>query len=427
MRMAIRLRGSDSRFRLRAAGAALALGIAIAATMAATPSSLRQPQTYVIFHNFNGVPGGQGPYGGLVLDSAGNLYGATNTGGSKVCSGGCGVVYKLDPAGNETVLHAFTGQPDGAYPQAGDVAVDAAGNVYGSTEGGGDFDDGTVFKVDASGNEVVLHSFTGGTDGARPFGGVVLDAAGNVYGTTSAGGDLACSTVGCGVVFRIDTTGSETVLHRFAGPPDGDAPDGDLIIDGLGNLYGTTLAGGDSSCNSPTGCGTVYKLSASRFEKVLYRFNGADGQTPASGLLLDSAGNLYGTTSQGGPSNGGTVYKVSPLGGKTLLWGFTGGFDGKAPGSALASDAAGNLYGTASLGGRLACNSGSGCGVVFRLSKAGNFAVLHTFTGVPGDGQSPASGVVLDSAGNIYGTAPLGGATRNCLGSGCGMAYKISP
>lgn len=225
------------------------------------------------------------------------------------------MVFKVDKNGNETVLYSFTGGADGGFPEAG-LVLDAAGNLYGTTESGGDTSCGppsgcgTVFKVDKAGNETVLHAFAGGTDGSTPLAGLVRDAVGDLYGTTVSGGSGGTSCGGCGTVFKVDRSGTETVLYSFAGDPDGASPEGGLIQDGEGNLYGTT-AGGGANFN-----GTVFKLDKTGIETILYNFAGqADGTGPAGTLARDAAGILYGTTSGGGGINGtefGTVFMIKP-------------------------------------------------------------------------------------------------------------------
>jgi uncharacterized repeat protein (TIGR03803 family) len=318
-------------------------------------------------HDFNGKDGSV-PNGGLVRDAAGNLYGTTNFGGTGSCfdpaAGGCGTVFKLDKSGKETVLHDFTGNADGGYPLAG-LIRDAAGNLYGTTSGCSRCGDtaGKVFKLDATGHETVLHSFAGGQDGAAPQAELLRDAAGNLYGTTSYGGKF-----NGGTVFKLDTTGKETVLYRFTGGADGGAPHAGLIQDAAGNLYGTTYYGGDLNCNvlNPPGCGVVFKLSMNGHETVLHRFTGAkDGSFPPDGLVGDGKGTLYGTTYLGGDPNCsdqglpgcGVVFKMDTTGHETVLHSFTGGADGLSPffGSLL-RDASGNLYGT------------NVAGVVFKLT-----------------------------------------------------------
>jgi uncharacterized repeat protein (TIGR03803 family) len=228
---------------------------------------------------FNGADG-SAPTAPLIEDAAGNLYGTTSAGGY-----GFGVVFKLDSAHHETVLHAFTG-PDGATPY-GALLLDGFGNIYGTTSAGGDGGLGTVFRIDPQGIETVLHSFTGTPDGAYPSAGLVSDNSGNLYGTTENGGAF-----GYGTLFKIEAGGVETVLHSFAGgPTDGANPKARLILDLGGNLYSTTFAGGSA------GYGTVFTLDTTNTETVLYNFTGgADGGNPYGGVTRDSDGVLYGTT-----------------------------------------------------------------------------------------------------------------------------------
>jgi uncharacterized repeat protein (TIGR03803 family) len=252
-----------------------------------------------VLHTFNGSPTDRAIPGAahLIGDSAGNLYGTTESGGAS----GAGVVFKLNKTG-ETVLYSFTGGADGWSPVAG-LIRDSAGNLYGTTFGGGarfgESGSGVVFKLDTTGTETVLYSFTGGADGGSPAAGLIRDSAGNLYGTTELGG-----VSGAGVVFKLDTTGTETVLHSFTGPG-GENPYAGLIADSAGNLYGTTYGGGAS------GSGVVFKLDTTGTETVLYSFTGgADGGSPVAGLIRDSAGNLYGTTYEGGTSDAGVVFKL---------------------------------------------------------------------------------------------------------------------
>ena len=243
-------------------------------------------------HSFTGGADGSDPYAGLIRDSAGNLYGTTLLGGAS----GAGVVFKVDTTGTETVLHSFSGGTDGGAPQAG-LIRGSAGDLYGTTVQDGASGAGVVFKLDAIG-ETVLYSFTGGADGSNPFGSLVRDSAGNLYGTTESGG-----ASGAGVVFKLDTTGTETVLYSFTGDADGGYPYAGLIRDSAGNLYGTTSSGGAS------GQGVVFELDTTGTETVLYSFTtGADGAFPYAGLIRNSAGNLYGTATYGY----GVVFRIQP-------------------------------------------------------------------------------------------------------------------
>ena len=319
-------------------------------------------QTFSVLHSFEGGTDGEGPYGGVVRDAAGNLYGTTSYGGAF----SNGTVFKLDTTRKETVLYSCTGGSAGAIPLAG-LILDAAGNLYGTTEAGGDLNCkspvgcGTVFKVDKTGKETVLYSFTPEADGAgTPFAGVIRDAAGNLYGTTADGGPFYSGTV-----FKLDSTGKETVLYRFPGGSSVFLPFGGVIRDEEGNLYGTTQGGGYYFD------GTVFKLNPVGYETVLYNFgSGTDGTLPVAGVIADTAGNLYGTTQYGGTSNLGTVFKLDKTGKETVLYSFTGGADGASPVAGLVRDAAGNLYGTAYFGGDSGsfCSGVGGCGVVFKIA-----------------------------------------------------------
>jgi uncharacterized repeat protein (TIGR03803 family) len=277
-----------------------------------------------VVYSFTGGTDGAYPFGSLSHDAAGNVYGATEQGGLFVCNddAGCGTVFKIDTAGNESVLYSFTegdggvDGKDGAFPTSG-VIRDSAGSLYGTTPLGGvlsctGLGCGTVFKVDSSGTQTVLHSFTAGADGLSPTGSLIRDSAGNLYGTTSQGGGSGCSGgLGCGIVFKVDSAGNETVLYSFKGGVDGDQPNAGLVRDSAGNLYGTTLLGGNLTCGG-IGCGTVFKLNSAGRKTVLHSFSGLDGSGPYTALVRDSSGNLYGTTSSGGTHNKGTVYKIAP-------------------------------------------------------------------------------------------------------------------
>lgn len=381
-------------------------------------------QTLTTLYSFPGAPGdGAELHGGVIADAAGNLYGTTFGGGS---GNGYGTIFKLTPTGTETVLHRFSGD-DGAGP-ASPLIADAAGNLYGTTTYGGLNLGGTVFKLtlnsDGTYSHSVLHNFGRyPVDGAAPHG-LIGDAAGNLYGTTTGGGASACGDLGCGTVFKftpnLDGTYSETVLHNFTGGSDGQYPFGDLIADAAGNLYGTTFYGGGSGCNG-LGCGTVFELTpnldGTYSETVLHNFTGgSDGAAPTAGLLADAEGNLYGTTSEGGGRNRdcltgcGTVFKLTPnLDGtydERVLYSF-GGSDGQTPHAGLIADAVGNLYGTTFFGGVILPECGGWCGTVFMLTPSGTLRVLHSFNFR--DGANPTAGLIADAAGNLYGTTRLGG------------------
>jgi uncharacterized repeat protein (TIGR03803 family) len=402
-----------SRRALKAASA-IAIGITCLAGQAI------HGQTFTTLHGFTGSTDGGYAFAPLILDSAGNLYGTTYQGGDYNCDPanpgrGCGVVYRVDSAGNETVLYSFRTHPDAGFPQGG-LVRDSAGNLYGTTTWGGASNSGTVFKLDLTGKETVLYSFTGGKDGGFPYAAVVRDSAGNLYGTTLQGGMLSCviqrTGNGCGVVFKVDKNGKKTILHRFNGH-DGAWPQGQLLRDSQGNLYGTTYTG-------TTNSGTVFRIDSAGKFTVLHWFNGgSDGSNPRAGLIRDGAGNLYGTTESGGASSRGTVFKIDKIGKETILYNFTLGADGGSPYGALVRDAAGNLYGTTFLGGDPACDGGIGCGVIFKLDKNGHETVLHNFEGTPG--EFPRAGLVMDASGNLYGTT-----AGNNLAT-YGSVFKLTP
>ncbi len=468
---------------------------------------------FQVLYSFTGGADGSGPTAGVIVDARGNLYGTTYYGGGQPNS--LGVVYKLSPSGQETVLYTFKGDNglgglDGANPYAG-LTADRAGNLYGTTQNGGagggnPLADGVVYKLSPSGQETLLFSF--GTNGTGPAGGggVILDAAGNIYATggrvvfkldptgkftkladvyqtlflsgpnrdeagnlyfvaqpylqgtwpngavlkldsggklsvlykfegagTQAGStppvgsglalsagvslDSAGNLYGtspyagsAGIVYEIEAGGTVRRLHDFLPASGGTYPWSGLTLDSAGNLYGTTGWGG-----GPTDAGVVYKLSPSGKETVLYAFKGtrsggsADGAGPETGVVLDKTGNIYGTTVVGGLANAGVVYKLTPSGQESILHSFTGGADGGGP-TGITLDAAGNLYGT-TYGGN------AGRGVVFKLDTAGDFSVLYSFTGLA-DGSNP-EGVVADLAGNLYGTTHYGG------NPGAGVIFKI--
>jgi len=393
-----------------------------------------QARSYKVLYAFWGSNQGHGgdgeaPRARLVRDAAGNLYGTTLRGGS--CGGGgtCGTVFKVDKSGKETVLHMFMRHGDGTYPDAG-LLLDATGNLYGTTPTGGSATTcgnsgcGTVFKVDTSGTESVLYNFVGPPDGADPEAGLIRDAMGNLYGTTAGGG-----AAGYGTVFKIDASGTETVLYSFTGPPDGAYPYAGLAMDASGNLYGTTREGGTGQCTQPgngVGCGTIFKLDTTGTESVLYSFAGPpDGGNPYAGLIMDAKGNLYGATSEGGSGQCkqsgnvvgcGTIFKLDTTGTESVLYSFSGAPDGAYPYAGLVMDAKGNLYGTTEGGG----SSGGGYGTAFKVNKVGEETVLHTFTG-RSDGASPFGGLIRDAKGNLYGTAAYQGA------HGRGVVFKITP
>ena len=381
-------------------------------------SAAAQTFTFTELYPFNSsgdLSDGASPEAGVTRDAAGNLYGTTFFGGTgtgcDIYFGGCGEVFKLDATGTLAVLHSFGSGTDGSNPTAG-IIPDGSGNLYGTTAFGGEYGHGTIFKVNAiTGAETILHSFAGGADGANPNAGLIQDAAGNFYGTTQYGGQ-GCDSRGCGTVFELSTTGQESILYRFSDVPDGASPLGGVALDSSGNIYGTTWVGGVYSM------GTVFSLDSSGNETVLHSFaGGSDGANPLDAPVLDQAGNLYGTTSAGGQYFG-TLFMVDTSANESILYSFMGGSDGAYPYSHLLMDASGNLFGTASQGG--CC----GPGTIFEFS-AGTLIPLYQFSAAPNgtnpDGQIPVGGLIADSAGNLYGTAAQAGP------DGWGTVFKLEP
>ncbi|HEV3276160.1 MAG TPA: choice-of-anchor tandem repeat GloVer-containing protein [Terriglobia bacterium] len=374
-----------------------------------TPNA--KAQTFSVIHNFGAGSDGVNPYAGLVIDSAGNMYGVTYNGGSE----SVGTVFAISANGQEKVLHSFTGGSDGLSPYSSLIL--GADGLYGTTYGGGAYSSGTVFEVSKSGTEKVLYSFAGGSDGANPEGPLSMDSAGNLYGTTFYGGPA-----GTGVVFEISKSGKESVLYAFGGGTDGANPVAGVTV-GSGqslNLYGTTSVGGAD------GYGTVFELSPSKSgwkESILYNFQlQNDGGVPYGGLVFDHSGNLYGAATDGGAggtNGGGTVFELTHSAGGWQFnvlnslsgWGISGTFRN------LLLDGSGNIYATTH------CDGTYSAGTVYQLTKSGGvwtYVPLYTFTGGT-DGLYSFSNLVLDSKGNLYGTTAEGGA------NGAGVVFKIKP
>jgi uncharacterized repeat protein (TIGR03803 family) len=340
--------------------------------------------SFQVLHQFSHL--GELPQTSLIRDVNGNLYGTTSQGGP----GQGGTIFKIDGANQETILYSFTGGADGSDPSG--VIMDASGNLYGTTPSGG-AGWGTVFKLDTANTLTTLYSFANGTDGANPAASLIMDASGNLFGTTSSGG-----AGGSGTIFKLNTSNSLTTLYSFGGS-DGSTPLAPLLMDSLGNLYGTTSGGG------PNIFGTVFRLDTANTLTILHSFNGggAEGGDPRSGLIMDPAGNLYGTTSTGIFFGQGTVFKLDTTNTLTTLHYFTGGADGADPRAGVIMDPSGNLYGTTSAGG-----SAGGYGTVFELDSTNTLTTLHTFTGGLDGGNSYAA-VIIDPSGNLYGTTLIGG------------------
>jgi uncharacterized repeat protein (TIGR03803 family) len=386
--------------------------------MTATPAGAQFKIIYA-FDSYQGTSAaGFTPIGGVIFDGAGNLYGTNASSGTH----GGGAVFELTPSGaggwTLKVLFNFNlgDAPDGS------LVMDGAGNLYGTTIRGGSSGCGTVFELTpGSGGgwtEKLLRTFNCYPDGQFPEGGVVLDAAGNVYGTTNFGG-----TSNYGIVYELKkgTSGNwaEKILHSFGvSGSDGVRPLGSLIFDAAGNLYGTTDEGG-------YGNGTVYEVEKSGAEKVLYIFeDGLDGAYPLSGVTFDSAGNLYGTTNAGGSIMNGAVFEMTRSGNEwseTPLYTFSNGAnEGLEPNGPVVLDSAGNVY-AETVGG----SGRTRCGSVFELTPSaggGNWTeiqIVSFFNSILG--ESPEGGLVFDSSGNLYGTAEYGGP-----GSG-GIVFEVTP
>ena len=364
---------------------------------------------FTFLYSFKNVPDGQNPYAGL-LDMNGTLYGTTSYGGAH----NLGAVFELTP-GSEKVLYSFKGGSDGSIPWAG--LIDVGGALYGTTSSGGGTSCyngysgcGTVFKLTSTGEETILFRFQGGSDGAFPLGGLV-DVRGTLYGTTNGGGGGPCDGgYGCGTVFNLTGTGTETILHRFkSGSADGAFPIAGLIYD-KDSFYGTTTGGG-SNCDHGTGCGTVFKITQSGTESVLHRFAAAsDGTTPYAGLT-DIGGVLYGATAVGGTGGGGTIYKITRSGAESVVYSFKGGGDGGGPRAAPIS-VDGALYGTTQYGGT------NNLGTIFKISPSGVESVLYSFTGAS-DGEIPYAGLI-NVSGALFGTAFRGG-----VGNGTVFGFSL--
>jgi uncharacterized repeat protein (TIGR03803 family) len=386
-----------------------------------------------VIHNFEQFPDGEAPQAGLIQDKNGNLYGTTTDGGAYYF----GDVYELSPNGSGgftfNVLYSFEGSYDGVYPSA-PLTMDAQGNLYGTAIFGGEFSRGTVFELSPSGNGTWTLShyfdFKGDRDGGGPATAVTLDKTGHIFGTTSLYG-----AGGGGTVFEITPSPAgwaQKVIHEFKKVRDGAAPHGGLLMDASGDLYGTAPEGGRPNKHSGiSGGGVVYRLhfDGTRWqESILHDFNHpAEGSTPAGDLTMDSAGNLYGTTTL---STYGTVFELSPPANGArdsagwqlqTLYKFVGGKSGGNPNGGVSFDSSGALYGIATSGGdSQACQNG--CGLVYKLSnKAGTWSqtVLHRFN--VHDGETPLGDVLIGADGALYGTTYAGGSR------GCGVVYSVVP
>jgi uncharacterized repeat protein (TIGR03803 family) len=403
-----------------------------------------------VLHAFSGNKDGAYPDSNLTADAAGNFYGTTQIGGVF----GAGTVFELSPIPNGkwrfTLLYTFTGGTDGGNP-LGSLVFDATGNAYSTVSSGGANGFGAVFELTPPAHpnrgkawtEKVLYSFQAGSDGALPFGNVVFDAAGNIFGTTSIGGHshVGC-LAGCGTIYELSPDGSgswkETVLHRLLDAfGDGAEPRDGLVMDAAGNLYGTTYEGGNNEVCNGYGCGSVFELSppvsGKRWSfKTLVDFNAIDGALVRGGVTLDANGIIYGTTIYGGAFNVGTVFSITPASGQgqpghrkfQTIYNFDG-INGLQPSGNIAFDNAGNIYGATYQGGE------NDWGSIFQLVPGGggwtenvlyNFVVSGT-----GTGAGPSGGVVIDPSGNLYLTTNQGGDINDCQpNAGCGTVLKLN-
>ncbi|MGC1380613.1 MAG: choice-of-anchor tandem repeat GloVer-containing protein [Candidatus Baltobacteraceae bacterium] len=376
---------------------------------------------YKTLYTFKAGGDGTFPLANLIaLD--GTFFGTTSIGGAS----NEGTIFKVNASGQEAVVYSFKGlHKDGSYPEYGLIA--AKNVLYGTTPSGGSgqcsytssygsqlVGCGIVFKVTTSGHEDVLYNFEAGSDGAEPVESLVA-LNGTLYGITVSGGTGNCSGVsgfsGCGAVFSVSTSGTERVLYSFKGGADGAFPSGLIALNGV--FYGTTASGGGSGCYQ-YGCGTVFKMSTSGKEDVLYRFKGRpDGSSP-NGNLVVLGGSFYGSTYDGGAKNRGSVFKASMTGQERLLYSFKGGNDGANPASGL-TDVNGMLYGTTQFGAGSGCYHGFGCGSIFKITTSGTETVLHSFA----SGEPLAGLTSFD--GTLYGTTQAGGPL------GRGSVFHISP
>jgi len=386
-----------------------------------------------VIYNFTGGGNGSYPATSLVSDAAGNIYGSTEQGGAS----GNGTIFELVKTKKTWTykqLYSFTGNTDGALPST-PLALDSDGNLYGVISTGGDYYKGNVYQLSPSQqgewNLTVLYSFTSGSDGGYPSGGVIVDQAGNLYGTASYGGLLSeCSGAGCGVVFELspELNGSwtEAVLHSFI-ETEGALPASQLVFGAKGILYGTASAGGTSTVcqGSPAnGCGAVFRLAPSEggwTETTLHSFDFTDGAFPQG--ITYHGGKLYGSTIAGGSQFVGTVFEVTPKksgGTENVLHSFGSGTDATQPTGAVVFGEKGTLYGSASRGGNSGCNN-QGCGAFFELTPNGGTwteSILHQFTGGD-DGAQPYGTPIRGKGGDLFGTTISGGA------SGYGVVFEF--
>jgi uncharacterized repeat protein (TIGR03803 family) len=392
---------------------------------AVAPFSPLKAQTFTphLLHNFTGTPDGAEPVATVFRDASGNLFGTTASGGVNNCVVGCGTVFEVSKGGQEQVLYRFQGGTDGAFPAAA-VIMDGAGNLYGTTSGGNG-NASTLFKLTPGGEESVLHTFTYQDVTSSP----VLDASGNLYGGSQYGGDANCgyNGNGCGFIYKLDTSGKFSVVYTFKNVHDGVTPYANIVMDAKGVLYGAAAFGGDVKCDAPTGCGVIFRLEPNGKYTVLHSFTGKkDGWGPGA-ISLDAAGNIYGTTAEGAdlscypPLGCGVIYKIDTTGNFSVLFTFTASQVCCGPGSYTPIiDSKGNLYDS------MAVNGAHNDGYVYELDTKGNFTDLFDYAAC---GESAygaqASTLVRDKQGNYYGTMVYG-ANAPC-GGGDGTVFKLTP
>ena len=381
--------------------------------------------SYRVLHIFGSRHGSEDPAGDLI-DVKGTLYGTTGNGGNGGCGlGHCGTLFSVTMTGKLKVLYRFGGGLDGVKPNEG--LVNVKGTLYGTTRAGGAHRYGTVFSTTTTGNENVLYSFGSGSDGAYPGAGLI-NVKGTLYGTTGGGGAECSSSPGCGTVFSVTTTGTEKVLYSFRGGSDGAEPIASLI-NVNGTLYGETYAGSGSGCDGDFGCGTVFSVTTTGKEKILHRFGkGTDGRNPYDGLT-DVKGTLYGITDSGGSgcsSSGGcgTVFSITTRGTERVLHSFGGGSDGSFPEAGLI-DVNGTLYGSTYFGGGSGCGGGFGCGTLFSVTTTGKEKVVYSFAGAS-DGAFPV-GSLINVKGTLFGTTYYGGNYGCYQHQGCGTFFAFTP
>ncbi len=437
-----------SRYAPIAVGLFVMLASAASARAAVAPAGRHGAET--VLYKFRTFADGAVANPGLLQDSSGAFIGSTYSGG-----GIGGVVFKLAPARHgtyaESVLYTFGGNTDGDSPN-GPLIEDAGGSIYGSTDFGGSsacFGEGcgTVYKLTPAGSgaytESILYVFSDAGDGAHPYGPLVADAGGALYGTTEYSGSGGCVSDHCGAIFKLTPAGSgaytESIIYVFTGGKGGQYVSPGLLVDASGALYGTTGAGGAPNL------GVAFKLtpqSGTYVETVLHTFRGRDGATPDGALIADAAGDLYGATADGGEITNtgcsvlgrapgcGAVFELSPHGGgyvETVLHRFSPS-EGLQVQPGLLADAHGDLFGAARLGGSCSFSGQGGCGTAFELVPRGGrytLRVLRDFAGGVNDGLQPNGNIVQGADGALYGTTILGGGT-GCVGLGCGTVYRLT-